>query len=120
MCEAGLRKGFDCNDESCGGIERNRIAKARCGGVSGGKANHSSEMRGHGNDYRSVGEAKSSIKQQRLRNDRPGLRWHCTDKRSEGKAVTGIDMPRQVGVLIRKGIAWQSEACQGKGKAKRI
>ena len=33
MCEAGLRKGLDCNDESCGGIERNRIAKARCGGV---------------------------------------------------------------------------------------
>ena len=48
MCEAGLRKGFDCNDESCGGIERNRIAKARCGGVSGGKANHSSEMKRHG------------------------------------------------------------------------
>lgn len=81
MCEAGLRKGFDCNDESCDGIERNRIAKARCGGASGGKANHSSEM-------------------QRLRNDRPGLRWHCTDKRSEGKVVTGIDMPRQgIGVI---------------------
>lgn len=55
MCEAGLRKGFDCNDESCGGIERNRIAKARCGGVSGGKANHRSEMRGRSKDLPSRG-----------------------------------------------------------------
>ena len=74
------------------GIELPRQGVAE---ISGGKANHRSEMQRHGNDYRSVGEAQSSRKQQRLRNDRPGLLWHCTDKRSEGKAVTGIDVPEQ-------------------------
>lgn len=79
--------------------------------VSGGKANHRSEMRGHGNDYRSVGEAQSSRKQQRLRSDRPGLLWHCTNKRSEGKAVTGIDVPGQG--IERQWIS-EDRHCQGR------
>ena len=49
---------------------------------------------------RCKGIEQRGSEEQRLRNDRPGLLWHCTDKRSEGKAVTGIDVPGQgVGVI---------------------